>query len=249
MTELTPEALVAGSSDMLVVADRGHVRFLIINRPEARNAMSLDFRIAYAGAIADAEADDNVKVVIIAGVAGHFSAGVDLKDHLGNPGRPMFRPHPGEATRAVTKPVIAAIDGYCLTGGLELALSCSFLIGTDRAIFGDTHAKVGLFPGWGLSALLPRTVGVRRARQMSITGERISADRAYEWGLVNELVPPDRLLPRCMEIADAIVACDESSVRKQLELSSAYDSAPLAMALAAEDVAVIQRRRAAAAMK
>jgi enoyl-CoA hydratase len=163
---------------------------------------------------------------------------VDLKDHRANPGRPMFRPNPAEAVRAMTKPIIAAVDGYCLTGGLELALSCSFVIATDRARFADTHAKVGLFPSWGLSALLPSAVGTRRARQMSITGSMIDAATALSWGLVNEVTDPDQLLSRCIELADAIAACDEDSVRLQLEVLGANDGAPLRTALTAEEHAV-----------
>jgi enoyl-CoA hydratase len=238
MTALTVEALVAGSKEPLVAATRDGVRFLIINRPEVRNAMSYDLRRTYAVEVEAAEADEAVKVVVVTGVAGQFSAGVDLKDQRANPGRPMFRPHPGEATRAMGKPIIAAVDGYCLTGGLELALSCSFVIATDRARFADTHAKVGLFPAWGLSALLPSAIGVRRARQMSLTGEMIDANRAYDWGLINEITSPDRLLPRCMEIAAALMACNERSVRTQLRLMAAHDGAPLETALAAEGAAV-----------
>jgi enoyl-CoA hydratase len=234
---LKVEDLVGGSEEMLVTADREGVRFLIINRPKVRNAMSYDFRRAYAEALMAVEKDDAVKVVVITGAAGHFSAGVDLKDNAANPGRPMFRPHPAEATRAMGKPVIAAIDGYCLTGGLELALSCSFIIATDRAIFADTHAKAGLFPGWGQSALLAGAIGARRARQMSFTGEMISAERAYEWGIVNELTAPEDLLPRCLALGAAIQACKEASVREQIKVYSRNDGAALDVALAAEEYA------------
>jgi enoyl-CoA hydratase len=241
MSILDVESLAGRTDDPLVIATDSGVRLLIINRPQVRNAMSYDFRRAYAEALTAAEVDTEVKVVIVTGAAGQFSAGVDLKDMRANPGRPMFRPHPGEATRALGKPIIAAVDGFCLTGGLELALSCSFVIATDRARFADTHAKIGRFPGWGLSALLPRVVGPRRARQMSLTGEMIDAQTAYEWGLVNELTSPERLLPRCLELAMAMQACDESSVRLQLDVMRRNDGAPLDVAIAAEDA--IYRRR------
>ena len=241
MSHLDVESLASRTDDPLVIATDSGVRLLIINRPQVRNAMSYDFRRAYAEALTAAEVDAEVKVVIVTGVAGQFSAGVDLKDMRANPGRPMFRPHPGEATRALGKPIIAAVDGFCLTGGLELALSCSFVIATDRARFADTHAKIGRFPGWGLSALLPSVVGPRRARQMSLTGEMIDAQTAYEWGLVNELTSPDRLLPRGLELAMAMQACDESSVRLQLDVMRRNDGAPLDVAIAAEDA--IYRRR------
>jgi enoyl-CoA hydratase len=154
----------------------------------------------------------------------------------------MFRPHPAEATLAFKKPIIAAVDGFCLTGGLELTLSCSFIIATNRARFGDTHAKIGLFPGWGLSALLPNAIGARRARQMSWTGEHIDAARAYDWGIVNEVTTPENLLPRAMELAALIMAANESSVLGQLDVVSKNNGAPLDVALAAED-AYRERRR------
>jgi enoyl-CoA hydratase len=236
--QLSIESLVATSDQGLVAATHGSARILVINRPEARNAMSYDFRRAFAVAISDAESDPAVKVVIVTGAAGNFSAGVDLKDHRAHPDRPMFRPHPAEAVRSMTKPVIAAVDGYCLTGGLEVALSCSFVIATTRARFADTHAKVGLFPSWGLSALLPSAVGARRARQMSLTGSMVDAPTALSWGLVNELTDPEVLLARCMEIAATIEACNEDSVRLQLEVIGRNDGAPLEVALDAETQAV-----------
>jgi enoyl-CoA hydratase len=200
--------------------------------------MSLELRQEFARLSQEAEADPAIKVVVITGAHGVFSAGVDLKDRAADPSRPMFRPHPGEAARAMAKPVIAAVDGVCVTGALELALSCSFIIASDRSRFADTHAKRGLFPGWGLSALLPSAIGVRRARQLSLTGEFIDAQTAYEWGLVNELTTPERLLPRCLELADAIMTCNEDSVRLQIEVMSRSEGASLDVGLAAETAAI-----------
>src|SRR5690606_469723 len=106
--------------------------------------------------------------LIVIGAGGNFCSGLDTSEPP-DPDRPIaVRPHPGEAMRQFTKPSIAAVDGYCLTGGLELALSCSFIIATDRARFADTHGAIGIFPGWGMTALLPRAVGIRRARQLSL---------------------------------------------------------------------------------
>jgi len=238
MTALTAEDLVAGSKDHLVIADREGARFMVLNRPGMRNAMSYDWRRDYAAALTAAETDDAVKVVIVTGANGDFSSGVDLKDAGANPGRPMFRPHPAEATRGMSKPVICAIDGYCMTGGLELALSCSFILATDRARIADTHAKVGRFPAWGQSAMLANAIGARRARQMSLTGEMITAQRAYDWGIVNEITTPEGLLPRCLEIAKLIQACSEASVREQIQVFSRNDGAPLDVALAAEEYVV-----------
>lgn len=226
--------LLAGVEDPLVAVTLGSVRVLIINRPRTRNALSLEMRKTFARLIGEAEADVAIHVVIVTGAGGNFSSGVDLSERQSVPRPPLYRPHPAEAVRAMTKPVIAAVDGPCVTGALELALSCSFIIASDRARFADTHAKVGLFPAWGQSALLPRAIGVRRARQMSITGAFVDAWVAYEWGLANEVVSPERLMTRCFEIAREITAANSRSVTAQLDLMRRHDGAPLETALTAE---------------
>lgn len=241
--EFSLETLLAGSQEPLAVTDRGPVRVLIFNRPAARNALSVAVRQAFAREAQEAEADPAVKALIVTGAGGAFSAGVDLKEAAAGP-RPLVRPNPGEVLRAMTKPSIAAVDGPCVTGALEIALSCSFIIASDRARFADTHAKVRLFPAWGMSALLPRAIGVRRARQMTLTGEFIDAGTALSWGLVNEVTTPDALLPRCAELAEAILGCDEASARAQLALLNRTEAAPLADALAAEAEALGRWREA-----
>ncbi|MBV9997249.1 MAG: enoyl-CoA hydratase/isomerase family protein [Caulobacteraceae bacterium] len=240
MIELIPDQLLGGSEEPLVAATRGAVRILVINRPQVRNAMSLELRKAFARMTREADADPEIKVVIITGAHGVFSAGVDLKEMIAGGGGGNFRPNPAEAARAMAKPLIAAVDGICVTGALELTLSCSFIIASDRSRFADTHARRGLFPGWGLSALLPSAVGVRRARQLSLTGEFIDARTAYEWGLVNELTTPERLLPRCLELAEGMMSCSEESVLLQIEVMSRSEGASFDVALAAEEAA---RRR------
>lgn len=230
----TVEDLLAGSDAPLVSVVHDSTRVLIFNRPAARNAMSLEVRKEFARLTHEADLDQSVRAVIVTGAAGHFSAGVDLKEYRSGPRPPMFHPHPAEAARAMNKPVIAAVDGFCLTGGLEVALSCSFIIATHRAKFGDTHAKVGLFPSWGLSALLPAAIGVRRARQMSLTGEFIDARTAQRWGLANEVVEHTSLMSRCFDLARAMQACDAQSSSWQLDLMRRAEGEPVAVALAAE---------------
>jgi enoyl-CoA hydratase len=244
---LTVQELVTGSDQDLVAATRGDVRLLVFNRPEVRNAMSLAVRQDFARLTAEAEADEAINVVVVTGAHGVFSSGVDLKELRAAGPRPIFRPHPAEAARAMTKPTIAAVDGPCVTGALELALSCSFIIASERARFADTHASVGLFPAWGQSALLPRAIGTRRARQMSFTGEFINAATASRWGLVNEVTSPEDLLTRCLALAAAIGHGDRRSIRWQLELMSRNDGAPFDVALAAEEAAVRRWRADSAA--
>ena len=115
-----------------------------------------------------------------------------------------------------TKLLIGAVNGVAVTGGFELALGCDFLIASDRARFADTHARVGVMPGWGLTVLLPQRIGVARAREMSVTGNFIDAQQAYEWGLVNHVVPHDELLAYCRQLAADCRTIDQLAVRRML---------------------------------
>jgi enoyl-CoA hydratase len=196
--------LVAGSPAPIAVADRGEVRFIVLNRPAARNALTRAMRADFAAIVAEAERDDGVAAIVLTGAGGVFSAGVDLKDRV--PGAPPVKPNPAEVLRALTKPVVAAIDGPCVTGALEMALSCDFAIATPGARFADTHCKVGLFPRWGGGTLLTGAIGARRARQMMLTGGFVDAEAACAWGLVNEIVPAKDLLDRAAALAAAMAA-------------------------------------------
>ncbi len=202
MSELSD--LLNGAQAPLVVADRNAIRFVVLNRPAARNAMTRAMRADFAGILAEADRDDAVDAVILTGAGGCFSAGVDLKDRV--PGAPPVEPNPGAALRALHKPVIAAIDGACVTGALEMALSCAFAIATPAARFADTHCKVGLFPRWGGGAMLSGAIGIRRARQMMLTGDFIDAATAADWGIINEVVPEETLLARASELARTMSA-------------------------------------------
>ena len=230
--------LLDGSQKPLVLATRGPVRFLVFNRPDARNAMSRTMRQEYARQMQAADADPAIDVVVVTGAHGYFSSGVDLKENPAGTIIPMVRPHPVEVTRAMAKPVLAMVDGPCVTGGLEVALSCGFIIASDRSRFVDTHIKIGKFPGWGLISLLSSVIGARRAQQMQITGEFVSAQKAYEWGIVNELTTPETLLSRCLEITAAISACNAGAVGRYIALSRRIDGTPVETALAAELVEV-----------
>lgn len=194
--------LLAGEEEPIVVADRRRVRFVILNRPHVRNALTRAMRAEFAVRLGDADADSEVDALVLTGAGGCFSSGVDLKDRIG--GAPPVEPNPGAALRALTKPVIAAIDGACITGALEMALSCCFALATPEAYFADSHCKIGLFPRWGGAALLTSAIGARRARQMVLAGDRIDAATALGWGLVNELRPASQLLERAAALATAM---------------------------------------------
>ena len=158
----------------------------------------------------------------------------------------MVRPHPVEASRAASKPVIAMIDGPCITGGLELALSCAFVIGSDRSSYADTHLKIGILPGWGGVSLLATAIGARRAAQMQLTGERISAETACRWGLISEIVPASDILPRCLQIAEAIAALDPAKRALYVALNRRISGEALDAALAIELVEIDRMRSFAA---
>lgn len=192
----------------LLVRQRDGVLTLTLNRPEVRNALDLATRALLMDALTEADADDDVKAIVLTGSDPAFSGGVDLKDIARaraegiGPG-----PNPGAALRAVRTPLIAAVNGACVTGGLELALSCDIIIASDQAVFADTHAKVGLVPGkgmWGMSALLPEAIGRQRAKDMSITGRFVSAAEACDIGLVSRIVPHDQLMTVVGEAAAVI---------------------------------------------
>jgi enoyl-CoA hydratase len=199
------------------VADR--VATVTINRPDVRNALNAAVREALPAALARADGDDDVDVVILTGADPAFCAGLDLKE-LGSSPRaeraedsPVVRkPFPD-----MTKPVIGAVNGVAVTGGFELALNCSFLVASERARFADTHARVGVMPGWGLTVLLPQAVGVRKAREMSLTGNYLSAQDALTFGLVNHVVPHEELLPFTRRLAADMIGNDQVGIRRMLE--------------------------------
>jgi enoyl-CoA hydratase len=225
--------LVGGSAEPLLSIKQGSSCVLIINRPAARNALTRQMRRDFPALVASAERDESVAAIILTGVDPAFSAGVDLKERAASR-EPPVRPNPGEVLRATRKPVIAAVNGACVTGALEMALSCSFIIASSEARFADTHARVGIAPRWGQTALLPDAIGTRRARQMMLTGEFIDARTALEWGLVNEVLPHARLLERCAALAEEIARADAASVRRQMQASCATAAALLAPGLEAE---------------
>ena len=206
---------------MLFAVDDG-VATVTLNRPHRRNALDRTLTRALREAMAAADDDDDVAVIVLTGADPAFCAGVDLTDVDSDDASAAARFAPGgdvEAGRPwarTRKPVIGAINGPAVTGGLELALHCDFLVASDRASFGDTHARVGLLPGWGLSVLLPQAVGLRRAKEMSLTGNFLSAAEAYHFGLVNHVVAHDDLLDVTVRIASDVAGNDQRAVRALL---------------------------------
>jgi enoyl-CoA hydratase len=201
---------------LLDVSDR--IATVTLNRPEARNALSAATLRLLGELIEQAEADDGVDVLILTGADPAFCAGLDLKELGGTGGSLLAGATEGHRNRgplpATTKPLIGAVNGVAVTGGFELALACDFLVASERAKFGDTHARVGVMPGWGLTVLLPQAIGVRRAREMSFTGNFLSAAEALHCGLVNHVVSHDELVPFTRGLARDIAGNDQVGVRQ-----------------------------------
>lgn len=206
------DASPAGAADPLLVDTTDRIRTLTLNRPAARNALSKELRSRLFAALRDAQADDDVDVVILTGADPVFCAGLDLKELGDNTELPDISPK----WPPMTKPVLGAINGAAVTGGLEIALYCDILIASEQARFADTHARVGLLPTWGLSVRLPQKVGVGMARRMSMTGDYLSAAEALRCGLVTQVVPHDDLLGAARQIATSIVGNNQKAVRALL---------------------------------
>ena len=209
-------------SDVVVYEVSERIATITLNRPEARNALSSEVLRLLPQRMREADADAEVDVVILTGSDPAFCAGLDLKElgstggnlgATGADGRPnrdgVRGPFP-----AMTKPVIGAVNGVAITGGFELALNCDFLVASELAKFGDTHSRVGVMPGWGLTVLLPQAIGVRRAREMSFTGNFMLAEEALHFGLVNHVVAHLDLLPFTRQLARDIVGNDQPGVRQ-----------------------------------
>ncbi|MCP3990678.1 MAG: enoyl-CoA hydratase [Actinomycetia bacterium] len=236
-------------SEPVLVAVDGAVATITLHRPEVRNAINGPLRRGLRKALADLEADSAIAAIVLTGTDPAFSAGLDLKE-LGSRPADSTDGGGGELSQgsvspfpARTKPLIGAINGPAITGGFELALNCDFLIASERAVFADTHARVGVMPGWGLSALLADAVGVRRAREISLTGNFVTASEALNWGLVNRVVGHEALLATVQRLATDIANNDQASVARMLATYREQEDVHLADAWRIEGEAANEFRR------
>jgi enoyl-CoA hydratase len=236
------------------------VRRLTLNRPAARNALSSELIDRLVEALHAADDDPEVRAVVLTGADPAFCAGLDLRE-VGAAGLPLesvldAKASPWWVLGGMSTPVIGAVNGPAITGGLELVLQCSFLVASERAVFGDTHARVGIHPGGGLTCLLPQAIGLRRAREMSLTGNFIDAAEAHRLGLVNHVVPHEDLLPTALRLAGDIASNDPRAVPALNDTYRDVAALPLGEAFALErrrfgewqyNPADIEARRAAIA--
>ncbi len=222
---------------MVIVEIDDRIATVTLNRPSARNALNRALRRELWRTIETLDAAQDVDVIILTGTDPAFCAGLDLRELAASPPdgeraaaqdterdseRDSERDTEPAAEQAaapvrffpvVDTPIIAAVNGPAITGGFEVALQCSFIIASERAAFADTHARVGILPGAGLTAYLTEAIGVRRALELSLTGNFLSAERADDLGLVNRVVPHHQLLPIARSIATDIASNDRRAVR------------------------------------
>lgn len=229
-------------SDLVLVEKRGEgVALVTLNRPEAMNALSTALRAALYHAMTAIEADDEVRCVILTGAGTRaFTAGLDLKElgsqagALGSANATGADENPVKAIEVCSKPVIGAINGVAITGGFEVALACDILIASEHARFADTHARVGVMPGWGLSQKLSRLIGISRAKELSLSGNFIDAVTAERWGLVNRVVAADDLLPVALKLAADIASADAGFIAGYKRLIDDGFARPFGEAMALE---------------
>ena len=212
-------------SDVILVEQEDGVAIVTLNRPNAMNALSKALRSELYRTMTALNDDDEVRVVILTGAGQKaFTAGLDLKELGAEPGAMSAAnaegadENPVRAIESCRKPVIGAINGVAITGGFEVALACDVLIASTNARFADTHARVGIMPGWGLSQKLSRLIGIYRARELSLSGNFIDAATAERWGLVNRVVAPEELLATAKRLAADMATIDSpfSIAYKQL---------------------------------
>lgn len=206
------------SEPVILVNKAGGIATVTLNRPEKLNALNRELRSAFCRTMQELREDREAGVVIITGAGRAFCAGLDLRE-LGTNG---LREE-GNATfvtvvEDMQVPVIAAVNGFAVTGGFELALACDMIIAAEDAQFADTHARVGVMPGGGMSARLPRAVGIRKAKELSLTGNYLGAREAERMGLVNRVAPKDQVLAAAKELATQILSANQDVVRQMKRL-------------------------------
>jgi enoyl-CoA hydratase len=216
------------------------VALVWLDRPEAMNALSRAMRRALAETFAALAVDDSVRAIVLTGAGRAFTAGLDLRElgsdpaALGAANATEAHDNPVKAIESSGKPVIGAINGAAVTGGFEVALACDILIASTAAKFADTHARVGIMPGWGLSQKLSRLIGISRAKELSFSGNFLDAETAAAWGLVNRVVAPDQLLPVALKLASEIASVPPQAVQNYKRIIDDGFALPFGAAMAHE---------------
>ena len=225
-------------TELLVQREDGYA-VLTLNRPDARNALSPQLLLDLCGVFRQLQDESDIYSVILTGAGTAFCAGLDLKamaeDESGLGVYAIHAQH--DITAAMTafdRPIIVGVNGVAATGGFELALMGDILLASSGARFADTHCRVGLAPGWGLSQKLARMIGPSRAREAHFTGNVISAQQAEAWGLVSRVVAPEDLLDACRQVAMDIASCVPETVKVYKQMVNEGLQTDLATGLAME---------------
>lgn len=204
------------SRPVVLVEKSGGIATVTLNRPDAMNAVSSQLSAELSQAFVDLQDDAEVGVAIVTGAGRAFCAGMDLKE-LGSGGRESRGDKIGNpmdaALAGFDRPIIAAVNGYAVTAGFELALMCDVIIASTEAKFVDSHVRVGILPGWGLGAKLSRVIGPVRAKAASLTANPISAEQAERWGLAAQVVAPEQLMPTCRALAEDMLSCPPDALK------------------------------------
>jgi 2-(1,2-epoxy-1,2-dihydrophenyl)acetyl-CoA isomerase len=203
------------SGSTVIWEQSGAVGRITLNRPETLNAWIREFGEELKGIIEGPAADDSVRAVLLTGAGRGFSSGADLKAGFepADDGGPDVRSelhdvyHPAIAgVRRLPKPVVAAVNGPAVGIGCSLAIACDLVMAAESAYFGLAFVNIGLMPDGGSTAFVPPAVGKARAFQMALLGERVSAEKALDWGLVNWVHPDDRLMPEAEALVERLAA-------------------------------------------
>jgi len=228
--------------ETIIYKEEADIGRIIFNRPEAMNAISPKMLKELGDAVLEAGKDSKVRIIVLTGSGKAFCAGVDLKslgdaklergkvgDLLDLPARRLIN-----AIRSAPKVVIALVNGFCFTGAMEIMLACDLVIASEDAKIGDTHAKWGLRPTWGMSARLPRRVGFLKAKELSFTADATPAKEAERIGLINQAVPADKLEDALQAMAKKILANSPQSIEAYKLLYNKNESMTLDQSLELE---------------
>lgn len=210
--------------ELHVTMPKDGVAVLTLNRPRSRNALSSSLLRQFASEMSRLQEETNVGAIVLTGNGSVFCAGLDVKE-LERDRKALLdcaaeiRLH--DVITTSTKPVIAAVNGGAVTGGLEIALCCDIILASSNAFFQDTHARLGLMPGWGMSQRLSRQIGLTRAKEMSLACMPVSAHQAERWGLVNHVLAPYELMETAIAKAAAIAKSSRRSIADHKSLIDA----------------------------
>ena len=196
--------MVANDTLLVQVERRENFAIVRLNRPDRLNALIPEMLAAFDRVMRDLDEDADVVSVILTGAGTAFCVGLDVAVLQETGPEPFLPFNPARTISEWKGPVIAAINGFAVTGGFEITVACDIVLASDDAVFVDTHSRVGLLPGWGLSVRLHRAIGIYRAKELELTARRLPAAEAAEWGLVNRVVPAAELLDVACDIARSI---------------------------------------------